>query len=466
MRKLLVFLIGGAALGLVWLVAFRAGPVPEIAIEPGAKWIGRKTPITVRVAEPQRGLAFIKVELVQGDLVHTLAEARHAPTPSWAIWRTGTASDEIRLEVGKDSVEGLVPGTATVRVIAGRAGAALRSPDPVTAQIELPVRLTPPSIEVLSHFNYVSQGGSEAVVYRVGDAAIRDGVRAGAYFFPGYPLPGGAAGERFALFAVPYDIDDTSAVRLVALDAAGNEGQLSFIDRFFRKPLRRDAIRLNDGFMQKVTTEIMSRTPELADRGSLLENYLQINRDLRKRNDAFLRGLAARSAGEFLWREPFLPMVNTAIKASFADRRLYTYAGNTVDEQDHLGLDMASVRADKIPASNDGVVLFAGYLGIYGNCVVIDHGYGVQTLYGHLSSIDVKEGERIARGQAIGETGATGLAGGDHLHFAIMLEGLPVSPIEWFDRKWIHDRLKLKLGDALPFEGKGRTGRPGAAMTR
>jgi murein DD-endopeptidase MepM/ murein hydrolase activator NlpD len=451
MRKLFLVLIAGAVLGLVWLFALRAGPPPVIAIEPGAEAIGRKTPITVRVSEPQRGLALIKVELVQGSLVQTLAEARHTPAPSWAIWRRGTVADEIRLEVGKDSIPTLGPGTATVRVTAERAGAALRSPDPAVAQMELPVRLIPPSLEVLSRFNYVSQGGSEAVVYRVGDTAVRDGVRAGAYIFPGHPLPGGAPGERFALYAVPYDMDDASAVRLVAVDAAGNEAQIGFIDRFFRKPLRRDTIRLDDGFMQKVTTEIMSRTPELADRGNLLENYLQINRDLRKRNDVFLQQLAARSATEFLWREPFLPMVNTAIMSAFADRRSYVYAGNTVDEQDHLGLDMASVRADKIPASNDGVVAFSGYLGIYGNCVVIDHGYGVQTLYGHLSSIDVKEGEKVSRGQTIGGTGATGLAGGDHLHFATMLNGLPVSPIEWFDRKWIHDRLKLKLGDALPF---------------
>jgi murein DD-endopeptidase MepM/ murein hydrolase activator NlpD len=453
MRKLFLVLIAGAVLGLAWLVAFRAGPPPEIAIEPAAQAIGRKTPITVRVAEPQRGLAPIKIELVQGALVQTLAQVRHTPAPSWAIWRTGTSSDEIRVEVGKDSVQSLAPGSATVRVTAERAGAALRSPDPAVAQMELPVRLIPPTLEVLSRFNYVSQGGSEAVVYRVGDTAVSDGVRVGEYFFAGHPLPGGAQGERFALYAVPYDMDDASGVRLVAQDAAGNEAQVNFIDRFFRKPLRRDTIRLNDAFMQKVTVEIMSRTPELADRGDLLQNYLQINRDLRKKNDAFLKQLAARSATQFLWREPFLPMVDTAIKSSFADRRSYVYAGNTVDEQDHLGLDMASVRADKIPASNDGVVVFAGYLGIYGNCVVIDHGYGVQTLYGHLSSIDVKEGDQVSRGQTIGGTGASGLAGGDHLHFATMLDGLPVSPIEWFDRKWIKDRLKLKLGDALPFPG-------------
>src|SRR5262249_50356256 len=209
---------------------------------------------------------------------------------------------------------------------------------------------------------------------------------------------------------------------------------------------------LNDAFMQKVTTEIMSQTPGLADKANLLDNYLQINRDLRKENDAFLQQLAQRSQPAFLWRQPFAPMINTAIKSNFAEHRTYEYQGKTVDEQNHLGLDMASVRSDPVPVANDGVVVFAAYLGIYGNCVVVDHGYGLQTLYGHLSSIEVKPGQAVKRGEIIGRSGSTGLAGGDHVPFAVMLDGLPVTPIEWFDSKWINDRLKLKLGAALPFE--------------
>jgi murein DD-endopeptidase MepM/ murein hydrolase activator NlpD len=288
----------------------------------------------------------------------------------------------------------------------------------------------------------------------VGETAVRDGVRVGDRFFPGYALPGGGAQDRFALFAVPYDMSDASSVRVVADDGAGNESQARFVDQFFPKPLRKDTIQLNDAFLEKVTTEILAQTPELTARGSPLDNYLEINRNLRRKNQAVLDQLATRSEKAFLWREPFLPMVNTAIKASFAERRSYLYQGHEVDQQDHLGLDMASVRAAPVPNTNDGVVVYAGYLGIYGNCVVVDHGYGLQSLYGHLSSIDVKAGDKVARGQTLGRSGASGLAGGDHLHFALMLQGLPVNPIEWFDRKWIHDRLKLKLGAVLPFESK------------
>ncbi len=456
MRKLIALLLVVAVFGIVAYLGFRVGPPPEIAITPAAEMIGRRTPVTVTVAEPTRGVGDVIVELVQGESVQKLSEVAGEPSPAWAVWQSGTPQSELRFDVGKDAIKDLKPGNATIRVTAERAAGMFWSGEPAVKQLELPVRLVPPTLQVMSTFTYVAQGGSEAVVYRVGESATRDGVRAGDRFFPGYPLPGGSPQDRFALFAVPYDMNDASGVVLVASDAAGNEAQARFIDKFFPKPLRTDTIRLDDGFMQKVTTEIMTQSPDLADKGNLLDNYLQINRDLRRKNMEFRQEIASNTQPAFLWRETFLPMVNTAIKASFADRRSYVYNDQTVDRQDHLGLDMASTRADRVPAANDGVVVYADYLGIYGNCVVIDHGYGVQTLYGHLSAIDVKAGDRVTRGQAIGRSGASGLAGGDHLHFEVVLHGLPVSPIEWFDDKWIHDRLKLKLGGALPYGEKAQ----------
>ena len=456
MRKLIALLLVVAVLGIVAYLGFRVGPPPEIAITPAAEMIGRRTPVTVTVSEPTRGVGDVVVELVQGESVQKLSEVAGEPAPAWAVWQSGTPQSELRFDVGKDAIKDLKPGNATIRVTAERAAGMFWSGEPAVKQLELPVRLVPPTLQAMSTFTYVAQGGSEAVVYRVGESATRDGVRAGDRFFPGYPLPGGSLQDRFALFAVPYDMNDASGVVLVASDAAGNEAQARFIDKFFPKPLRTDTIRLDDGFMQKVTTEIMTQSPDLADKGNLLDNYLQINRDLRRKNMEFRQEIASNTQPAFLWRETFLPMVNTAIKASFADRRSYVYNDQTVDRQDHLGLDMASTRADRVPAANDGVVVYADYLGIYGNCVVIDHGYGVQTLYGHLSAMDVKAGDQVTRGQAIGRSGASGLAGGDHLHFEVVLHGLPVSPIEWFDDKWIHDRLKLKLGGALPYGDKAQ----------
>ena len=138
--------------------------------------------------------------------------------------------------------------------------------------------------------------------------------------------------------------------------------------------------------------------------------------------------------------------------SSFADRRTYIYEGQEVDQQDHLGFDLASVRHARLESANDGVVVLARYFGIYGNAVVIDHGFGLMSLYGHLSSIDVAEGQQVGRGDVIGRSGETGLAGGDHLHFTLLVHGKPVNPVEWWDSAWIRDRFAAKLGEGFSFD--------------
>jgi murein DD-endopeptidase MepM/ murein hydrolase activator NlpD len=351
--------------------------------------------------------------------------------------------------VGRKAIPALRPGRAVIRVTASRARTWLRRPEAVVAELDLPVRLVPPSLAVLSTQNYAAQGGAGVVVYRVGDSSVKDGVEVGGWWFPGAPLPGAAPGDRFAVYGVPYDLEDGAALHLSAVDDVGNRAQVAFVDRFFRKPFKKDTIPVTDAFMSKVVPEILSRTPELGDKGSLLGNYLEINRRLRTRNAAELVRLGERSAARFLWTESFLPMPNAKVMSAFADRRTYLHDGAEIDRQDHLGFDLAVTRQAPVPASNDGVVLLARYLGIYGNAVVIDHGYGVQSLYGHLSSIDVSEGAAVKRGEIIGRTGQTGLAGGDHLHFTVLVRGLPVNPVEWWDAHWIRDRVASKLPGVL-----------------
>lgn len=448
LRGVLVLGLGILAV-VIGIGYFRVGPAPAVSIEPELPGIGKRTPVVVKVEAGGRGLGPVKVELVQGERVVPLGARELVPRSAWRFWGERSTSDTLRVEVGKETVPDLKGGEATIRVTAERAGTWLRRPAPVVQELVLPVRLVPPTLAVVSTKTYVAQGGAEAVVYRVGEGSTRDGVRAGEWWFPGYALPGGAAGERFALFAVPYDLADAAAVRLVVADAVGNEAEASFIEQFFPKPFSTDTIEIDDRFLGKVVPEIMGQTPDLADRGTALDNYLQINGDLRRRNAAELRALAAKSPAEFLWRGPFLPLPNGQVMSAFADRRSYVYGGKQVDRQDHLGFDLAAIRQAPVPAGNGGVVALARYFGIYGNTVVLDHGYGLMSLYAHLSSISVAEGARVARGQELGRTGESGLAGGDHLHFTTLLHGLAVNPVEWWDAHWIQDRLESKLGAAL-----------------
>ncbi len=456
LRTLLALLVlaVAAVLALAW---FRTGE-PKVVIEASKPGIGRtSSPVTVRLAEPSRGLAAVKVEVVQeGKEPAVVAEKTYSPRrPFWAFWGPRTTSDELQVEIGKDTVPALEEGKATIRATAERPGTPIHQGSPVVAEIELPVRLRPPVVSVVSGQNYVRQGGSGVVVYRVGESALeeggRDGVRSGDDFFPGQALPGGQAGDRFALFAAPWDLEDPARIRLVAADPVGNEAEASFVDQWFPHPPRTDTIQLSDAFMQKVVPEIMSQTPDLEDKGDLLQNYLQINGELRQEDARQLRALGATSKPAFLWHQAFLPIPGGQVMSHFADQRTYLYDGRAVDHQTHLGYDLATTRQDEVPAANHGLVALAHYFGIYGNTVVIDHGYGLMSLYSHLSSIAVKEGQEVERGQILGHTGATGLAGGDHLHFTLMVRGEPVTPVEWWDPKWIRDRVASKLGDALPY---------------
>jgi hypothetical protein len=449
--KAILFILCVLVLAVLAQGVFRAGSPPNVDIKPAMSAIGKKTPVTIEIEEPRRGLTSVKIELVQGDKAVTVTEKSYPPSSQFFFWSAKTEKDVLKAEIGRSVLPGLMGGTAIIRVTAGRAHTWLRHPGPVVEAVSLPVKLTPPSLQVTSTQTYVAQGGCEAVTYRVGDSAVREGVRAGAWWFPGYPLPGGGKQDRFAIFAVPFDMAAPDA-RLVVSDAAGNEAEHTFIDKFYPHPFKSDNVGIDDAFLNKVVPEILSQSPELTDRGNLLENYLAINRELRQKNSETIKQLARNSKPEFLWNTAFFVMPNSKPTAAFADRRTYSYQGRVIDHQDHLGLDLAVTRQAPIPAANSGVVVKAGFFGIYGNAVIIDHGYGLQTIYGHLSSIAVAEGQKIARGAIIGKTGETGLAGGDHLHFCTLLQGLPVNPVEWRDSHWIKDRIGRKLGAAFAFK--------------
>jgi murein DD-endopeptidase MepM/ murein hydrolase activator NlpD len=450
--KLAVLVLGAFAAAVLLVVSLRVGAAPTLALRASGPAIGARTEVVVEATAPGRGLSGIRVEIEQAGRTHVLADRSYRPLAPWAWSGPRTQTDSFKLDVGRSAWSELREGEAVVRVVARRAPTWLRHPGPVVKELRLPVRLVPPPLSLRSTQNYVSQGGAGVVTYRVGPSAVRDGVRAGSWFFPGAPLPGGGEGDRLALFGVPWDLSDPDQLRIEAEDDAGNRTEVAFVDRFFPKPPVRDRIELTDPFMQRVVPEILQQTPDLADKGDLLQNYLEINRQLRRSDGAALVELARHSTPRFLWTQPFLALPNAKVMSAFADHRTYFYRGREVDQQTHLGFDLAATAHDPVPAANRGVVLLARYFGIFGNAVVLDHGYGLMTLYGHLSSIDVKEGQQVERGQILGRTGATGLAGGDHLHYTTLVRGLPVNPAEWWDPHWIRDRVARKLGPALRFE--------------
>lgn len=458
-RLFLVVLLGIAiAAAAILRRELRLPPPATVSIVADLPGIGRRTVVTVKVSDPSGGIQRVTVTGQGAGLSRkVLADTTGGADP--AARGEGTKEATVKVILGKDATPGLQPGTLVLDVLVHGRGTRLRKRPPVLAQQSYVVRYEPPAVAATSAFIHPAQGGSEVVVYEVGPGTKVHGVRAGNWFFPGAPLPGGGPQQRFVIFGAPYDLDvdeaqAKNALLLVAEDELGNRNEATFIHKWFRKPLRRDVIELQDALMKKVTGEIFGRTPGLVRKGSLLADYLELNGNLRRSNMAELLALSRTSEPAFLWSEVFLPMQNAAVKGSFADRRTYSHAGKPVDTQDHLGFDLASLKQAPVQAANAGRVALARYFGIFGNCVVIDHGYGLMSLSAHLSTIGVKVGDAVKRGQEIGKSGATGLAGGDHLHFTMLVHGLPVTPVEWWDAHWIQDRVALKLGDALKFSGR------------
>ena len=319
-----------------------------------------------------------------------------------------------------------------------------------TATRAVDVRLTPPQLAVLSQFHYVNHGGSEMVVYRVTPPDVESGVRVGDLEYPGYPAGGADPALRVAFFALLWDQSVSTPITVFARDAVGNEGNGTFDFRVFPKQFRKSTISLDDRFLARVVPAILQNSTELSvdDPSNLLASYLAINRELRRMNNETISELAQSSSPEILWRGPFKQLINTAVEAGFADQRTYVYNGADVDHQVHLGFDLASTSAASVRAANRGRVVLAGWLGIYGNCVIVDHGMGLQSLYAHLSSLSVREGDLVESEAELGRSGATGLAGGDHLHFTMLLNGNAITPVDWWSSQWVQDRVLRKFTEA------------------
>jgi murein DD-endopeptidase MepM/ murein hydrolase activator NlpD len=291
-------------------------------------------------------------------------------------------------------------------------------------------------------------------VYRVTPEDVTSGVVVGDVEYPGYPASGATIdgvritdpAMRVAFFALLHDQDLKTPIRLFARDEAGNAARADFDFRVFPKPFKKSRIQLDDKFLERVVPAILEGTTEIQPEGDVLSQFLAINGELRRKNNEKIASFAAQTRPELLWRGiVFHPFTNTAVESAFADHRTYVYKGKEVDQQVHLGFDLASFAGTPIVSANRGTVVFADELGIYGNCVIVDHGMGVQSLYAHLSSLEVKVGQTVEKEQQLGRSGMTGMAGGDHLHFTMLVNGHMVNPVEWWDSHWIEDRILRKL---------------------
>jgi murein DD-endopeptidase MepM/ murein hydrolase activator NlpD len=282
-------------------------------------------------------------------------------------------------------------------------------------------------------------------------------------------MPGGKPG-MFALYAFTWNTPQTTIPVVFAANGAGNDVTTPLTVVFPKKEQPHYTVHdlpISDQFMQKVVGEL-----DPNGSGDLVARFVKINNEMRKANNKTLADLRFKTADHFLFSQAFQRQSHSQAEATFADLRNYIYQGKKIDQQVHLGYDLAVTQHVGVEASNDGRIVWAAPLGIYGNCVVVDHGYSLQTIYGHMSHIDVHEGDTVKRGQIMGQSGMTGMAGGDHIHFAMQLDGVQIDPKEWWDPHWIQDHVTRRVDAGIAPVAEAahtppkRQGRPAKARRR
>ena len=430
-------LIAAAAvivLAIIVLVAMSASPV--VTMNPEVKSIGINTPVTANIADPH-GVRRISAWVEQGGARYPVFEET-APSRR-LFWSRNQAPRSVTFEAGKNKAPNLQPGKARLVVEAvsndfrGSSGVAAADVDVVLA----PPRVIPDDLQ-----HYINQGGMELVTFNVSGSWSEAGVKVGKYTFRSFPLPGRGPNERFAMFGYPWDLPADATPLVYARNPAGTEATGHFWFKLFPKKFRVRDFPVDDALMEKLVTSV-DPTGQLAPGPDLLSRFLKINGELRRKNNQQMFDLRLKTEEKILWSGPFIHYGKE--EADFADVRNYIYHGKKVDQQVHLGFDLSDVQNAPVNAANDGRVAWASDLGIYGNCVVLDHGYALQSIYGHMRQIDVKVGDLVKKGQKMGIAGQTGLAGGVHVHFSMQIDGVQTNPREWWDEHWIHDRILSKL---------------------
>jgi murein DD-endopeptidase MepM/ murein hydrolase activator NlpD len=443
--KLWLILIGSLIiiLPVAWLLIVRLeGKEPVVEVDRLSPYLGRSQELTVSLSDVQSGLRSLYVGILKDGKETVLFDERY---PSRGVLKRGSVyKTSVKIPVAPKDL-GLSDGKALLRmVVRDYSWRDWWKGNRAYAEKEIIIDTRPPGIEVLSRAHNINQGGAGLAIFRTSEDCSQSGVQVGDKFYPGHKGFFKDPQIYLAFFALGYDQGTDTPIHLTATDLAGNQGQGGLNYHIRRKVFRKDRINITDDFLNSILPEFSAEIPQDANL-SPVDKFLVVNRDLRKANYLKIAEACRNSNNKLYWQGAFLRLPKSANRARFADHRTYFYEGKEIDREVHLGIDLASLANSPVPAANAGVVAFARPLGIYGGTVIVDHGFDLFSMYSHLSYIGVKPGDQLAAGQILGRTGATGLAGGDHLHFSIIVHDTFVNPVEWWDERWIQHNILSKI---------------------
>jgi len=432
-------------LPLAWLLFIRMeGEAPSVKLLPQKSAIGISQTIQIHVSDIKSGIKQVRLICLQ-DKKETVLFERDFSSAGFLKGGTDHTSDvDVLFEPAK---LGIKDGRAVLHLAAGdfswrKFGKGNRT----EIQKQVIIDSVAPEADILSRSHNIAQGGSALAIYRLSEPCIESGVQVGKNFFPGHAGYFSNPDIFLSFFALNHTQGKDTRIFVRAVDAAGNNTQAGLPYYIKGKTFKKDRLNISDRFLALKMPEFKLSDSE--DTGiDPVEKFLKINRGLREANFKTILKISQNTENQLFWKGAFSRLPGSARRAGFADHREYLYNGRVIDQQVHMGIDLASVKRAAVPASNSGRVVFCSPLGIYGKAVILDHGFGLFSMYAHLSRIDVKKGQVLAKGDILGKTGRTGMAGGDHLHFGMMIHNTFVNPVEWWDSAWIKNNVMTKIND-------------------
>jgi murein DD-endopeptidase MepM/ murein hydrolase activator NlpD len=431
---LLVLILGAVVLAVTrYIPQFERVP-PQIVAPKSTFW-SMDVPLKVKLSD-NRALGSYQAVLTDGQTNIVVASNRFI---------IPIRSTDIELKMPKEANDKIKSGTWKLLVQVCDTSLINKIYDNCTvAAVDIEADTKPPVVNLLAKSKTIAKGGSALVVFEANDTNLKS-----VYIEAG--------GKRFmpqiykqkpyyaTLIAWPYRQKHLGA-QIVAIDRAGNKTIKKLGFEVVYKKYQVSWIHATNHFIKGRITEVAKTDPQFAHIANPVERFKAVNEAMRLKNEKLIHKLASRISNKPIdgWIiHRFYPLKSAKLVADFGVERHYYYDNpkKEISRAYHLGFDLASVRHAPIISSNAGRVIYAAKNGIYGNMPMIDHGFGLCTLYGHCSQVFVEKGDEVKAGEMIARTGKTGLALGDHLHFGILVHGIEVWPMDWMEENWIRKNI-------------------------
>ena len=418
---------------------------PVISIENSGYW-NLRAPLKVKI-EDASGLLSYKVTLKSGDDSFVLVEEEFATPVSSQTLELKTPKRAYALKSSEVTIEVEARDGSKWNFAAG---------NEATESKLLQVDKRRPYLSTIASSYRIIKGGSAVVVFKAQDDNMEEFYVETNFGKRFKAQPFYKEGYYVTLIAWPVTEDNFRAT-IVATDSAGNVAKSVVPVIPYNRKYKISKIKLSDRFLNGKVSEL-AYAYGADDSAGIIDRFTYVNETMRKSNEDVIHELTSKVSDQMVRNFPInkmYPLKNGQVVAQFGDHRIYYYKGEKVSEAYHLGLDLASNAMSPIKTQNPAIVTYAEENGIYGNMPVLYHGLGLYTIYGHCSTMMVKEGDSLRSNESIAKTGRSGYAMGDHLHFGVLVQGIEVRPQEWMDQDWIRKSSTDPMREARKIINQG-----------